>query len=955
MEKYNCECGINLFIKNKKKHEISIKHKKFIKNKIDKPNNELQDIFIKSNIQKCILLGNPGCGKTKTIIDFCIHKFNNKIITCSKDFLIISFSKKAQLDFISRSTHSIFNNNNVKTIHSLASCIYKKLVDKTSTSVSTIVLATLKDIQIRTKTELLTVSNLTNCKFIIVDEAQDINENQYNLLNEITNKLDIPLIMVGDPNQNIYQFQNGSDKYLLNHSNNIYNLLDNYRSCKEIIDFLNYLKPHKNFPLMRSIRDYNNNKPIIYCNNINNIIENILEELRNNEYKLHEIAIIGPVKKSKYNNNNYSSIGLNMICNILQDNNINFIKHFRDPEEIEFENKKDIIIKEDHINILTSHSSKGLEFKKTLIINFHFTTFTNNPTEEEYNNFKYLWYVTMSRAREKLIIYVDSDKYIFPEITNVPKELYIHKGEKFKIKKEFNKITKPNVYNVTDIIEKFDENIIYEFINKFKYEIEQEPLYEIHNNDESESEIETETEIYEYDRYGCLYGIYIENLLTYYYYKNHDMKEQYIKEKKNKLSNIIFLQDKYTNAFNKLYKRGFIRNNILNISNIDKNKISPDELELVEYCFNNLHINIISIFLISNLYNYDKSYIENLYDKLLNNDDNDNDYEIIFKIILYFYQIENECKYILEIDFTKHLESLKNIIKNIDELSKKLNNMEFQIYTQHKNINLIGIIDILEKEQDNNKEKIIEIKFVKSITEKHIIQTLLYYNNININWNNNVEIEIWNLLEGTKNKIKFKSKQNWELNCFLCKILNIQMTNNIFMLDLETNTIDTDKDFTLPSNTEIIDRYIYEYNFESCVSTGLIKNKYKMTTTEITGITEKELKFGDKLSKFREQVDDILKYCYNPIFVAHNGKRFDFPILYYHNIVDEQKIRTLDSLFLKTFIKNKNISGKLIDIYNYVFESKIIQTHRAEGDTMLIVDICKKLNLTMNDIINLYN
>ena len=39
---------------------------------------------------------------------------------------------------------------------------------------------------------------------------------------EICNKLKIPLVLVGDPNQSIYQFQGGSDKFLLNHSNNKY-------------------------------------------------------------------------------------------------------------------------------------------------------------------------------------------------------------------------------------------------------------------------------------------------------------------------------------------------------------------------------------------------------------------------------------------------------------------------------------------------------------------------------------------------------------------------------------------------------------------------------------------------------------------------------------------------------------------------------------------------------------
>ena len=59
------------------------------------------------------------------------------------------------------------------------------------------------------------VSCLKKCKFIIIDEAQDINENQYNLVKLIANKLKIPLILVGDPNQNIYQFQGGSDIFII--------------------------------------------------------------------------------------------------------------------------------------------------------------------------------------------------------------------------------------------------------------------------------------------------------------------------------------------------------------------------------------------------------------------------------------------------------------------------------------------------------------------------------------------------------------------------------------------------------------------------------------------------------------------------------------------------------------------------------------------------------------------
>ena len=43
------------------------------------------------------IIGNPGCGKTKSIIDYCIRNFTKK-----GEFLIITFSNKAQCDFIEK-------------------------------------------------------------------------------------------------------------------------------------------------------------------------------------------------------------------------------------------------------------------------------------------------------------------------------------------------------------------------------------------------------------------------------------------------------------------------------------------------------------------------------------------------------------------------------------------------------------------------------------------------------------------------------------------------------------------------------------------------------------------------------------------------------------------------------------------------------------------------------------
>jgi len=744
--------------------------------------------FINHDIENLALIGGPGTGKTKLIIDYCINKFNKY----QKKFLIITFSNKAINDIINKGNQiqKIFTTTNVKTINLLATNIYKSLFNKTSTSTNTIILALYKSL-LNLDISLNSINYLNNYNFIIIDEAQDINENQYNLIKLISNKLNIPLILVGDPNQHIYQFQGSGNKYLLNHTNKIIYLSENFRSSGQIVDFTNYLKPNS---LLMVPTKNNGIKPIIYSKSINNILNNIIKELNKKIYNLKDIAIIGPIKKMKYN-----GLDLELITNHLDKNNIKYIVHYTNNNT----NTNEYI--DDHVNILTCHGSKGLEFKKVLIINY--SIFSKIETKQQYNDLKYLWYVALTRAQEELIIYID--KNIFPEILNVPTILYNING-KLDVK--------------TDINFKSDINLINEidYINfNFNYKIKTEKLYEIEN-------------IIEYNNI---------NKLFIYYYKNN---------------------------------------------NIDNNEN------------NNIELN-------------------NIQDEIKN--------------------INNEY------------------LENINLLSKKYTNLKFNIPTKHNHLNLEGMIDILQ----GNKI----IKFINNIDIKYIIEVLLNYNNLFNDWSVDKELELWNLHTGIKYIIYFDNTlTNWKLNCYICKLLNIKMNNNIFLLDLETNTKDESIPFTEPSNVEIIDRYVYEYNLKSCVSDGLIKcqTELKPFISQLTGITNEELKNGDNnTDKFKLEMKNIMKYCNKPIFIAHNGFRFDFNILFYYNILNKEQINILDSmLFLKLFIHNLP-SNKLIDIYNHVctiynnIETNAIQSHRAQGDTIMIDTICRKINLTFIDFNKMIN
>jgi hypothetical protein len=104
-------------------------------------------------------------------------------------------------------------------------------------------------------------------------------------------------------------------------------------------------------------------------------------------------------------------------------------------------------------------------------------------------------------------------------------------------------------------------------------------------------------------------------------------------------------------------------------------------------------------------------------------------------------------------------------------------------------------------------------------------------------------------------------------------------------------------------------------------------------------------------------MDNIMLYCYKPLFIAHNGIRFYFPILYHYNLLNKNLIKELDSIhFIKFFIKkipDTVLNNKLVDLYNYIYNENYVQVHRAKEDVELIIKILKKLNIKSLDLLNM--
>ncbi len=905
--------------------------------------NTEQNEFIKHPLCDMKLIGIPGGGKTKTTIDKIVYMKQNKIIKIKSEFLILTFSKKAREDFLKKGTRKddkLFSKDNIRTIHSLSGLLLFKNFKKNFSDLNTVIAGLYYHLT-NNDVNLSSVQCLKKCKYIFVDEAQDISEIQYKTIVKLSELCGANLLLIGDPNQNIYQFQGGSDKFLIEHPGKCIQLVRNYRSTKNIVNFINKFRPWENTEPMIADREEEGKLPKVYCNQVQSLLQSIIKEIKDTNIPYEDIAIIGPVKKGNLNSyGNNLNFGLQMVAEYFEKNNINYITHYSFSEN-DTNNKRVTIKKEGHINLLTIHGSKGLEFKKVFLLNFHLNTMGRLPTIEKYKEYKYLWYVGLSRAMDELSIFIESGKPAWTELQYVEKSLYEFIGEKPTYLNQLAENEKrPELFSITKLLEDtlFTEEKQYELKEMIDCSIEERVLFH-----------SIEQPVFEFDQYSALYGIFIENIYRYYcesekgtFYLNSFLKG-FINKNKGYLS----IPEEYINTFRKLQsKYSYIS---LSQLNEIKNNLSPKESELYIYLKNeadlqkldmNQEINII----VDN----GVSIIDTQYIKTRCNHLSRRQKPIIkplFEICLYFYQLEYECGHLLQKDFTQHLESLQPYIDQICEVTRENKGIQtFQKKVEHPNLPIVGIIDAL------TKNSIIDFKFSKSFNYKHIYQLLLYYNNLFPKWEKDIKLEIWNLYEGKIYSISINDTlKNYMLNEYLCDTFQIKMKNKIFIYDLETTGLDISSD--------IIERHFIDFDDNRVVSTGLI-NPHRLLNpviSELTGIQNEDFdNSDDNLDKFKREMKRLHQLCEYPTFIAHNGNRFDHLLLQYRGIFDSSECRLLDSREIISICRHETnlYNKKLSEVYEIVMGFKKENIHRAKEDTDMIVELFKQSKITSKSIHN---
>lgn len=181
----------------------------------------------------------PGSGKTRVLV----HKLASLLLmedVKHEQLLMLTFSRAAATEFKKRLLKLIGNAANfieIKTFHSYCFDLLGKVGSlEKSDDILKRTVEKIKNGEVEPNRITKTV--------LVIDEAQDMNEDEFALITTLMEQNEeMRVIAVGDDDQNIYEFRGASSKYLEQfiqvNKALMYELIENYRSKSNLIDFTN--------------------------------------------------------------------------------------------------------------------------------------------------------------------------------------------------------------------------------------------------------------------------------------------------------------------------------------------------------------------------------------------------------------------------------------------------------------------------------------------------------------------------------------------------------------------------------------------------------------------------------------------------------------------------------------------------------------------------------------------
>nr|HPJ44143.1 AAA family ATPase [Spirochaetota bacterium] len=233
--------------------------------------------------KRVLVAAGPGSGKTRVLV----HKVGAILATEDvkpEQFLMLTFSRSAVMEFRSRLWNligDIARHVDIFTYHSF--CFHLRGVTPLEDELGSVIKTTIKEIDDGN----LDVTRLKNKAILVVDEFQDLNAEEYSLIQKIIEiSQDLRVLAVGDDDQNIFGFRKASNEYMNRFVKDgavKHELLTNFRSVSNIVQYSNRLRKNIKSRLKQDdlVAKSNETGCIgIYCFSCNKLIIPLVNKVR---------------------------------------------------------------------------------------------------------------------------------------------------------------------------------------------------------------------------------------------------------------------------------------------------------------------------------------------------------------------------------------------------------------------------------------------------------------------------------------------------------------------------------------------------------------------------------------------------------------------------------------------------------------------------------------------------
>jgi UvrD-like helicase C-terminal domain/AAA domain/Exonuclease len=412
----------------------------------DEEQQQIIDAPLNSNMR---VIAGAGTGKTTTIL--CRVKKLLDLDTTPDRILVLTFNVDAK-DSLIKSARSMFGMDlkiDIRTIDSFCGKIrYDFAKAKTgfvSQSENCVI-----GYEIMKKYASVIASQY---KYVFFDEFQDVNEEQFGILNLFA-RHGCYLTVIGDDCQNIYEFRGTNNYWIINFDSLIpntltYKITSNYRSTKDIVHLANDVITYNKIKINKSMKPFHAQKTgeidlkvcrsKTYYSYIVQKIKTYIDE----GISHHEIAILSRNGKP-----------LKSIETELEKQKIPYTAMINDNA---YESSR-TSVQEGTITLTTIHKAKGLEWHAVFIVGLNDNFFPNHMNnglthiEEE----RRLFYVAVTRPKTNLhFVANEKEVPISRFVQEVIEHVTLKNTTKISEEKLFdfdNNDDKKKRYNVVDLL-----------------------------------------------------------------------------------------------------------------------------------------------------------------------------------------------------------------------------------------------------------------------------------------------------------------------------------------------------------------------------------------------------------------------------------------------------------------------------------------------------------------------